>query len=86
MCMPNKHSVFLYETQFKFPYEFVIAAAATLSNVLRCNSTCSKNSLKLLENKNVTQFICPKMNIAPVMVSVVPPRVFPTHFPLNSSF
>lgn len=51
-----------------FSHDF--SAAATLSNVLRF-STTSKTSFKILENKNVAQFVFPKLNVAPVMASVI---------------
>ncbi|XP_031619534.1 succinate dehydrogenase [ubiquinone] cytochrome b small subunit, mitochondrial [Contarinia nasturtii] len=42
-------------------------AAATLSNVFRYSTSASKNSFKLLEHQNVSKFVFPKLNIAPVV-------------------
>lgn len=45
-----------------------IIVAAALSNVCRFTTTSSKVPLRLLQNKNVTQFITPKINITPITV------------------
>lgn len=46
-----------------------IVVASALSNLCRFSSTATRPTLRLLENKNVTQFVVPKMNFQSVVVS-----------------
>lgn len=50
---------------------FWFLVASTLSNLCRFSTTANRSTLKILENKNVTQFVIPKLNLQPMVVSTI---------------